>query len=63
MSTGVESAARIVSLVKLVVVDLNNFWHDNQLKKSGENSSSKLQPKVFMIQMNLDTSKKEFSKS
>jgi hypothetical protein len=32
LSTGVEGAARIVSLVKLTVVDLDNIWHNNQIK-------------------------------
>jgi hypothetical protein len=32
LSTGVEGAAHIVSLVKLTVVDLDNIWHNNQLK-------------------------------
>jgi hypothetical protein len=38
----VESAACIVSLVELTVVDLNDIWHDDQLKKSGESISSKV---------------------
>jgi hypothetical protein len=63
LSTGIESAARVVSLVKLTVVDLDNIWHDNQLKKSAKTSAPKLQPEVFMIQMNLDTSKKVLGES
>jgi hypothetical protein len=38
----VESAACIVSLVELTAVDLNDIWHDNQLKKSGESISPKV---------------------
>jgi hypothetical protein len=63
LSMGVEGAARIVGLVKLTVVDLDNIWHNNQLNNRAKTSAPKLQPKVFMIQMNLDTSKKEFGKS
>jgi hypothetical protein len=37
LSTGVESAACVVSFVKLSVVDLDNIWHNDQLKKSTEN--------------------------
>jgi hypothetical protein len=40
LSMSVESAACIVSLVELTVVDLNDIWHDDQLKKSGESISS-----------------------
>jgi hypothetical protein len=63
LSTGIESAARVVSLVKLTVIDLDNIWHDNQLKNRAKTSAPKLQPKVFMIQMNLDTSKKVLGES
>jgi hypothetical protein len=56
LSTSVESAAWVMSLVELTVVDLNNIWQDNQEKAS----TPKLQPKVFMIQI---TSKKEFGES
>jgi hypothetical protein len=47
LSTGIESAARVVSLVKLTVVDLDNIWHDNQLKKSGENICPKVAAESF----------------
>jgi hypothetical protein len=30
--TGVEGAACVVSFVKLSIVDLDNVWHNNQLK-------------------------------
>jgi hypothetical protein len=63
LSTAVESAVCVVSFVKLTVADLDNIWHNDQLKKSSENIYLKLQPKVFLIQMNLDTSKKELGKS
>jgi hypothetical protein len=45
LSTSVESAACIVSLVELSVVDLKDIWHDDQLKKSGESISSKVAAK------------------
>jgi hypothetical protein len=32
LSTGVEGAARTMSLVKLTIVDLDNIWNNNQLK-------------------------------
>jgi hypothetical protein len=31
-----------MSLVELTVIDLNNIWQDNQLKKSGESISPKV---------------------
>jgi hypothetical protein len=31
LSTDIEGATRIVSLVKLTVIDLDNIWHNNQL--------------------------------
>jgi hypothetical protein len=31
-----------VSLIELTVIDLNNIWHDNQLKKLSENTSHKV---------------------
>jgi hypothetical protein len=34
-----------MSLVELSVVDLNDIWHDDQLKKSGESISSKVAAK------------------
>jgi hypothetical protein len=34
-----------VSLVELTIVDLNNIWHDNQLKKSGKSMSPKVAAK------------------
>jgi hypothetical protein len=39
---GVESATRIVSFVELTVVDFNDIWHDDQLKKSCESVSAKV---------------------
>jgi hypothetical protein len=47
LSTSVESVARIVSFVELTVVDLNDIWHDDQLKKSGESVSSKVAAEGF----------------
>jgi hypothetical protein len=38
----VESAARIVSLVELTVIDFNDIWNDDQLKESGESVSAKV---------------------
>jgi hypothetical protein len=32
LSTSVEGATRVVSFVKLTIVDLDNIWHNNQLK-------------------------------
>jgi hypothetical protein len=32
----------MLSLVELTIVDLNDIWHDDQLKKSGESISSKV---------------------
>jgi hypothetical protein len=42
LTTGVEGAACIVSLVKLTVVDLDNVWYNNQLKQPGENICPKV---------------------
>jgi hypothetical protein len=36
-----------VSLVELTVIDLNDIWHDDQLKKSGESVSSKVAAEVL----------------
>jgi hypothetical protein len=32
LSTGVEGATCVVRFVKLTIVDLDNVWHNNQLK-------------------------------
>jgi hypothetical protein len=37
LSTGVEGATCVVSFVKLTVVDLDNIWHNDYLKKSSDN--------------------------
>jgi hypothetical protein len=47
MSTGVESAACIVSLIELTVIYLHDIWHDDQLKKSGESVSSNVAAEGF----------------
>jgi hypothetical protein len=39
---GVEGAAHIMSFVILTIVDLDNVWHNNQLKYSGKNIGTKV---------------------
>jgi hypothetical protein len=47
LSTSVESAASIVSLVELTVVNFNDIWNDDQLKKSGESVDAKVAAEGF----------------
>jgi hypothetical protein len=49
----------MLSFVKLPVVDFDNVGHNDQLKKPGESVGAELQPKVFMIQINLEISRKD----
>jgi hypothetical protein len=42
LSTGVEGATCIVSLVKLTIVELDDIWHDYQLEESGKNISAEI---------------------
>jgi hypothetical protein len=42
LSTSVESAAHIVSLIEVTIVDFNDIWNDDQLKKSGESVGAKV---------------------
>jgi hypothetical protein len=44
LSSGVESTTRIVSLVELPVIDFDNIWHNDQLKKSHESIGTKVTP-------------------
>jgi hypothetical protein len=44
LSSGVESTTRIVSFVELPVVDFDNIWHNDQLKKSCESIGTKVTP-------------------
>jgi hypothetical protein len=47
LSTGVESTTRVVSFVELTVINLNDIWHDDQLKKSCESISTKVATEGF----------------
>jgi hypothetical protein len=38
-----------VSLVELTVVDLNEIWNDDQLRKSGESVSTKVAAEDFHV--------------
>jgi hypothetical protein len=44
LSSGVESTTRIESFVELPVVDFDNIWHNDQLKKSRESIGTKVTP-------------------
>jgi hypothetical protein len=44
LSSGVESTTRIVGFVELPVINFNNVWHNDQLKKPRESVSTKITP-------------------
>jgi hypothetical protein len=63
LPSSVESTTCIVSFVELPVVDFNDIWHDDQLKKSRESIGTEVAPEGLQIQMNLDTSRKDVGES
>jgi hypothetical protein len=52
-----------VSFVELPVVDFDNIWHMTNSKNLAKASTLRLHPKVFMIQINFDTSRKDVGES
>jgi hypothetical protein len=63
LSSGVESAACMLSFVILPVVDFDDIGNNDQLKNLAKASTLRLRPKVFMIQINFDTSRKDVGES
>jgi hypothetical protein len=63
LTPGVEGATCMLSVIELPVAALDNLGDNHQFVESSKGVDTRLQPKVFMIQMNFDTSRKDVGES
>jgi hypothetical protein len=63
LALGVEGTACVLSFVEFPIVDLDNIGNDDQFEESGKGVNAEVMAKVFMIQINFDTSRKDVGES